>query len=357
MEKAYQLLPPLSVDEYEALKSDIRERGVMVPVEYDEQGNILDGHHRQQIADELGITDFPSFVRHGMTEEEKRAHVIALNVQRRHLTKEQRDALAVKLRGEGWSYPRIAEALNTGKATVERALESAPPFPNGKPDTDADSTAAARVTGKDGKSYPARKRKTTFRGDSATRAERHRKEPPAPKPASPLPPSKFSLIYADPPWKYRDCEPSRSPDKHYPLMDTAEIQALPVAGLAARDCVLFLWATSAMIPEAFSVIRSWGFAYKTVAVWVKHGRVGMGYYFRQDHELLLLATKGAPGTPAYPDRPSSVIDSRKGKHSEKPAAAYEVIERMYPEAKRIELFARASRDGWKAWGNEVSDER
>lgn len=89
----YQVMPPLSSDEYAELKADIAARGVMVPVEFDERGNVLDGHHRLKICAELGITDFPKVIRAGMTEEEKRTHARKLNMARRHLNAEQRREL------------------------------------------------------------------------------------------------------------------------------------------------------------------------------------------------------------------------------------------------------------------------
>lgn len=89
----YQVMPDLSPDDYAELKTDIQKRGVMVPVEYDEQGNILDGHHRIRICNELGIKDWPRVVRVGMTEEQKREHARKLNMARRHLTRDQRQEL------------------------------------------------------------------------------------------------------------------------------------------------------------------------------------------------------------------------------------------------------------------------
>jgi N6-adenosine-specific RNA methylase IME4 len=101
-----------------------------------------------------------------------------------------------------------------------------------------------------------------------------------------------------------------------------------------------------------SVIEAWGFLYRTCAVWVKD-RIGMGYYFRQQHELLLVATRGNPAPPAPSDRVTSIISAPRLEHSAKPQETYEIIERMYPKATRIELFARNERDGWAAWGNEI----
>ena len=80
----YQLFDPLRAEEYDALKADIQKRGVLVPVEVDDDGNILDGHHRVLIADSLGI-EYPRVVRHFDSESEKREHVLKINLLRRHL--------------------------------------------------------------------------------------------------------------------------------------------------------------------------------------------------------------------------------------------------------------------------------
>jgi ParB-like chromosome segregation protein Spo0J len=89
----YQVLPPLSEDDFAALKADIAARGVLIPVEYDEEGNILDGHHRVRACRELGISEWPKFIRTGLDEATKRLHARQLNVARRHLTQDQKRAL------------------------------------------------------------------------------------------------------------------------------------------------------------------------------------------------------------------------------------------------------------------------
>ena len=101
------------------------------------------------------------------------------------------------------------------------------------------------------------------------------------------------------------------------------------------------------------VIAAWRFVCRTCAVWDKI--IGIGYYFRQQHELLLVAARGALPVPEPSTRPSSVIRARRGKHSEKPGEIYELLEAMYPtftDVDRVELFARSIRKGWAAWGNE-----
>lgn len=168
-----------------------------------------------------------------------------------------------------------------------------------------------------------------------------------------LPAGTYSLIYADPPWRYDFAQDSADAiENQYPTMAVEEICALPVAGISAPDCVLFLWATNPKLREALEVMAAWGFAYKTNMVWVKNG-IGLGYYARAKHELLLIGTKGEPAVPAPEDRPASVIEADKGRHSQKPACVAELLEGMYPKAQRVELFCRDPREGWAVWGNEV----
>lgn len=164
---------------------------------------------------------------------------------------------------------------------------------------------------------------------------------------------KFPLILADPPWRYDySISESRKIENQYPTMTLDDICTLPVQNVTGDDCVLFLWATSPKLQEAMEVIDAWGFTYKTCAVWDK-GKIGMGYYFRQQHELLLVAAKGNLPVPLPEDRVSSVISAPRGKHSEKPVEVYEIIERMYPDLPKLELFSRKEREGWKAWGNQL----
>ena len=171
----------------------------------------------------------------------------------------------------------------------------------------------------------------------------------------PLPVEKrnYPVILADPPWQYDDnsTDPTRQIENQYPTMSHGEICKLPVRGLADDDALLFLWATSPMLKKAMATMSAWGFEYKTCAVWDKT-KIGMGYFFRQQHELMLVGERGSMLKPEPSARPSSVVVSPRGKHSEKPAAMYEIIERMYPGVPKIELFARSKRSGWDAWGNE-----
>ena len=164
---------------------------------------------------------------------------------------------------------------------------------------------------------------------------------------------RFPVIYADPPWRYEHSRTtSRDIENQYPTMTLREICDLPIADIAADGSVLFLWATSPKLLESFSVIESWGFEYRTCMVWVKD-KIGMGYYARQQHELLLIAKRGDIPAPLPQNRPASVIEAPREEHSKKPECVYGLIEAMYPEYSKIELFARRPRGGWHTWGNQV----
>jgi N6-adenosine-specific RNA methylase IME4 len=171
-----------------------------------------------------------------------------------------------------------------------------------------------------------------------------------------LPDGRYGIILADPEWRFETYGPGgmdRAAENHYRTSRTEVIASRPIADIAADDCILFLWATPPMMIDAWAVMASWGFTYKTHAVWVKD-RCGTGYWFRQRHELLLVGTTGKPVPPAPGSQYSSVLEYPVGAHSEKPEAVLKMIERLWPNVPKIELNRRGpARPGWAAWGDEV----
>ena len=166
----------------------------------------------------------------------------------------------------------------------------------------------------------------------------------------PLPKEPFDIIYADPPWRYYVNHLRANPEKHYPTLPLDEILKLEVP--TSENAVLFLWATNPMLEDALEVMRAWGFNYKTNFAWEKD-KFGTGFYNRGQHELLLIGVKGDVHPPGESNRFPSIIKAKVREHSRKPEEAYEIIEKMYPNARYLELFARNKRSGWEAWGNEV----
>lgn len=175
-----------------------------------------------------------------------------------------------------------------------------------------------------------------------------------------LPKGRFGAIYADPPWSFKVWSgkgKARSAENHYDTMSLDQICQLPVAKAAAEDCVLFMWAVMPQLPEALQVIESWGFKYKTCAFnWLKQNKsgvglfTGMGYWTRANAEVCLLATRGKPKR-INADVKQGILEPVR-QHSRKPDCVYERIERLVG-GPYLEMFARQSRPGWTAWGNET----
>lgn len=174
------------------------------------------------------------------------------------------------------------------------------------------------------------------------------------------PPHKYAVIYADAPWAFKthsDKGMARSAEQHYDCMDLDAIKRLPVANLAADNCVLFSWVTDPYLEKSFEVMHAWGFQYKTVGfTWVKTNAksagffTGMGYYTRSNPEMCLIGTRGR-STRLNKDVRQLVVSPRR-EHSRKPDEMYGHIERLFA-GPYVELFARTCAPGWDAWGNHA----
>jgi len=379
----YQVMPSLTSVEFEGLKEDIAQHGVLVPVEVDERGNILDGHHRIRAWQELreeGVTlpDYPRMIRSGMTEEAKRNHARRLNVMRRQLTREQRDDVMRAMRADGMTYQDIAKAVGVSVNTAHRAASKVELFDSKK------------LPGADGKYRPASyaPRPTpppslfvpggavqldpvavstaieTVRLEVAQRrAEREqvreeRRQANAEVVAATPDPvaagARFATILIDPPWDWGDegdvNQLGRAkPD--YATMPFEDLLKLPVNELADVDCHLYLWITNRSLPKGFSLMEAWGFRYVTCVTWVKPS-FGMGNYFRGQTEHMLFGVRGSQ--PLLRKNAGTVFHAQRGDggHSSKPVEAYELIESCSP-GPYLEMFARRKRDGWVGWGADA----
>jgi N6-adenosine-specific RNA methylase IME4 len=178
-----------------------------------------------------------------------------------------------------------------------------------------------------------------------------------------LPPKKYSIIYADPPWKYN----SRANHKtrfrggacgHYSLMSMEEIKQIPLSEIAEDNCVLFMWCTFPYLDKQIELFKHWGFRYTTVGfTWIKtnpkNGNpfFGVGYYAKSNAEICLMGIKGR--MKPISNSVSSVVISPRREHSRKPDEARDRIVTLFGDIPRIELFARQKTEGWDVWGNEV----
>ncbi len=172
----------------------------------------------------------------------------------------------------------------------------------------------------------------------------------------------YGVIYADPPWDYKGQKQHAGKGKddtggalnHYPTMKLPELKALKpmIDKLAAQDCLLFMWSSSPHLDQAIDLMKSWGFRWATVGfVWDK-GRVNPSFYTMSQIELCLIGKKGKIPQPRGARNVRQYVQHPREKHSKKPAEVRNRIELMFPNHKKIELFARERVTGWDAWGNE-----
>jgi N6-adenosine-specific RNA methylase IME4 len=374
------LFPLMEGDEFAALVEDVCANGLLVPIVLHE-GMILEGRNRFRACEAAGVAcRFEQY-----TGDDPVGFVVSMNLRRRHLDESQRAMVAAKLAtmkqgartdlspiGE-MSQVKAAELLNVGKRSVERAAEvresGAPELASAVERGEVSVTAAADVASMSLEAQrellaqcnkrallEAAKRVRGARAE-VRRAERIARIAAISSGNSALPQDrKYPVILADPPWHFEAYDEETGSDRaagsHYPTMPLAEICKLPIADLATPDAVLFLWTTAPHLRQAFEVIDAWHFEYVSNIVWLKD-KIGTGYWLRNQHELLLIARRGDMPAPAPACRPPSVIEAPTRGHSRKPDESYVLIEHMFPTLPRIELFARSTRPGWAAWGNEL----
>jgi N6-adenosine-specific RNA methylase IME4 len=333
----------------------IRERGIQVPLDVTAAGVVMDGHQRLRAAITLGLSEVPVRV---VTPEDEVEYLMLAALRRRHLSASQQAAVAIEI---GVHREARAEAEQRRLANLKQNRSEVAALPPRAKTREliaeiagvSPRTVQNALTVRDNDPLLFRQvLEGTLAADKAARQVCRRRRDEGIDPPPPLPAGVFDLIYGDPPWRLGATDTERGPDGHYPTMTVEEIAALKIP--AAKDAVLFLWAVDSRLPEALHVMKAWGFSYESSFLWVKD-RIGLGAWNRNQHEQLLVGTRGAFSPPPPDLRVSSVIEAKRGRHSEKPAVVYERLEWMYPHATKLELFARTTRLGWTAWGNEVPD--
>ena len=403
MSYQFQLLPELAATEYDALKADIAQNGVLVPVEVDEHGTLLDGHHRVRAWKELTeegvkLPPYPSIVRRFHNDDEKVEHALKINLMRRHLDRGQLVTLAKDLRGRGeyWTLKKVGETLGVHLTTVwawvppselenpnseenpvvinsrgqqrpaaykpraasstiamnpmetERALLAMEDFDEPEDDDDEGefvntSTGELQTT-------------TQRRQKAAQREREYRNADLAKTSNAPMPNGKYRCIVIDPPWPMkkinRDERPDQGTSLDYPVMSLDEITALPVADIADPDgCHIYLWVTQKYLPAGIEMLKAWGFAYQCVMTWVKPtGMTPYSWMYNTEH--VLFGRMGSLDLQRMGLKLS--FDASVTRHSAKPEVFYERVLSATP-GPRIELFSRADREGFIAWGNEARD--
>ena len=179
----------------------------------------------------------------------------------------------------------------------------------------------------------------------------------------PFPHKKYNIIYADPPWQYKENWGNGSNEHTYPTMKFENIKALPVKELADTQAHLYLWVTNPFLKEGLELCKAWGFEYKTLLTWVKTYKdgtpeMGMGYYFRGCTEHIIFGVKGKMKILNKTTKNLFYAVNPRwfgGKHSQKPAEVRDLIVKCSGDLPRIELFARQQVTGWDCWGDEIPE--
>ena len=173
----------------------------------------------------------------------------------------------------------------------------------------------------------------------------------------------FDIIYADPPYDYggqkqhagAGKKDTGGAEKHYPTITLADLKQLDVAGIAAEDCLLFLWSTSPHLDQAIELGKAWGFDWATVAfVWYKQA-TNPGFYTLSQCELCLVFKRGKIPQPRGLRNIRQFVSEKRNEHSRKPEEVRYRIEMMFPEQRWAELFATKETSGWTAWGRGIQD--
>lgn len=341
--------PLMNDSEFSALKNDIEQNGLFENIVLYE-GQILDGRNRYKACLALGIK--PKYTE--FNGEDPLVYVVSQNLHRRHLNAYQRSLIALQLKDSykkkakdrilAGKYPShlndkgrvntlLGNKVNVSRGTISKveAIEER-----------ATETQKERVVaGKSSINAVYKEIKRIDKKDEIKKLPQEKLQ------------GKYNVILADPPWQYAYNATSLRgvADDHYPTMDIEAIKNLPVKNITLDNAVLFLWTTTTMIRKAFDVVEAWGFEFKTSMVWVKQ-HFGTGFYVRGKHEIILIGIKGH-FLPMTTDIPESVFHAKKSEHSKKPEKIYEIIEKMYPDQRKIELFQRgAKRQTWDVWGSE-----
>ena len=326
------------------------------PVVVDEELRLIAGQRRLEACRLLGWPDVPvrvipledtlrgefdeNAVRKDFTPSEKYVITSAKEEGERRAAKQRmlagkKQPSAMLAGGKGETRDKVAKAAGTGHTTMKKireVCEAAEAEPEKYQPLVDEMNRTGRVAG------VYKKLKV------AKQVQQINTEPAKP------PSGRYRVLVVDPPWSYgRAGDQSHRSANPYAQMALEDIHRLPIAEWAHDDCVLWLWTTNAFLREAFACLDAWGFEQKTVLTWVKN-RMGTGDWLRGKTEHCIMAVRGKPTVSLTNQTTALLADA--GEHSAKPAEFYAMVEGLCPGSK-LDVFARASRNGWEVYGLEA----
>ena len=374
-----KLIPALTVEEFKQLEANILSEGIRDPLVV-WNGYLVDGHNRYTIATQHGL-EYKTVSKEFKDGNAVKEWMILNQFGRRNLSNYQRSVLALQLEDVFSARAKQNQKISEGKgiqisedlkktevvaikevakvakvshdtiAKVKRIEAVATPEVKAQLSTGEMSINQAyqEIKKEEKKELQIEKKKEYEQRIETISVNEFKVDIFDTK-------EKYRVIYADPPWSYNDKQDTPQlggAAKHYATMSVAEICKLPINDISEKNSVLFLWVTSPLLEDAFTVIKSWGFKYKTSFVWdkVKHN---MGHYNSVRHELLLIATKGSctPDNKTLYDSVQSI--ERNDNHSEKPIEFLNIIDDLYNYGNKLEMFCRnIKKENWYGWGNEL----
>lgn len=346
-----KLLPNLTSEEYKKLEKSIIKNDCRDPLVL-WNGILIDGNNRHKICTEHN-KHFSTVNMEFDSREEVELWIIKTQLGRRNLTDIDKLKIAGKLKA---LFSEIAKK-NQGKRTdissiLTKSIDARKEAANIAGVSTGNLTKFEFIEENASNDIKEKVMNSEISIDKGYR-ETKKANRPAPKSAPPLPDDEYEVIYADPPWQYEFSKDDADKiENHYPTMPLEEIKDMDILSVAADNSVLYLWATMPKLKEALEVIEAWGFNYLSGMCWDKEW-IGTGYWWRGQHELLLVATKGDFSPPLPKDRVSSVLREKRTGHSVKPMIIYEWLNKWFPNKKKLELFARKEREGFTSWGNEI----
>jgi N6-adenosine-specific RNA methylase IME4 len=372
-----KLIPALTVEEFKQLEQNCLDEGIREKI-ITWNGFIIDGHNRYEIATRWNL-EYETESKRFKDENEVKEWMINNQFGRRNLSNYQRSVLALELESV-FSARAKEQQVRKPESVIQISEEQKPivaikeiaKVANVSHDTIAKVKKIQAVATPEIKAKLSTGEVSINQAYQDIKKEEKKEEQKVKKQEYEVrvetvtknefkvdifnTENKFRIIYADPAWSYNDKQDTAQlggAAKHYDTMSVSEICSLPVKEISEKDSVLFLWVTSPLLEDAFTVIKSWGFKYKTSFVWdkVKHN---MGHYNSVRHEFLLIATKGS----CVPDNKklydSVQIIERNNNHSEKPIEFLNIIDDIYTYGNKLEMFCRnIKKDKWYGWGNEI----